>query len=573
MGWGFRKSIKIAPGVRINLSKKGVSASLGTKGFTYNTRGRVTASIPGTGIRYTQNLNSRRSSGRLDPRLTGATSIDSNSAARLSNREQATKDFAELLQNRLIDTLRRYFLSHGIYVAHEDIAEAATLDDHQEFLNGIAGDLEVTSRAIRLAVDIGTISLAEKEKAMRALYDVEKQCSEHAGDHEGLDAAANTLSTAIAQWPARPALLWPFIICVVGWLIMSSGNLSLGGAIVAGTLLYGFFKIRTFSRQKSQSKAEIDEANRQFSLRVLTEVTPRPAFVAPADPTRAKAWILGFIVALLVSSALVRSHEEGKTEVASSVESPAKAQNISAENTTNKRTNSNQNAKNNENSKGIPGYGWLQGKHPADVINDARFKAAFYGVSASDWKKIAERLYVSDKDGIQRKNGHYFSEGCKAHFCGSDIAAFSIDETTGKGTIVYKETTDYAANKAIAKGFGWPDASLEGSPIVAWLASNGMSVSKDQPKAAEAPPVQKTSFDCNKARSYAEKLICQDPELAQYDRELADEFAKAKLAANDQTALKTHARQAWNYRETACRDRECLIRWYVDEKIALKEFQ
>ncbi|MFM0300251.1 DUF4236 domain-containing protein [Paraburkholderia sediminicola] len=36
MGWGFRKSIKIAPGIRINLSKSGISASLGGKGFTYN---------------------------------------------------------------------------------------------------------------------------------------------------------------------------------------------------------------------------------------------------------------------------------------------------------------------------------------------------------------------------------------------------------------------------------------------------------------------------------------------------------------------------------------------------------
>lgn len=101
MGWGFRKSIKIAPGVRINLSKKGVSASLGTKGLTYNTRGRVTASIPGSGIRYTQNLNSRKSSGRQDPRLKGSTSIDPDGIVRLSKREQATRDFVDRLQSRL----------------------------------------------------------------------------------------------------------------------------------------------------------------------------------------------------------------------------------------------------------------------------------------------------------------------------------------------------------------------------------------------------------------------------------------------------------------------------------------
>ena len=60
MGWGFRKSIDVAPRIRINLSKSGVSTSIGVKGFTYNTRGRLTASVPGTGIRLTQNLKAVR---------------------------------------------------------------------------------------------------------------------------------------------------------------------------------------------------------------------------------------------------------------------------------------------------------------------------------------------------------------------------------------------------------------------------------------------------------------------------------------------------------------------------------
>lgn len=31
MGWGFRKSFKIAPGVRLNLSKRDIGASVGVK--------------------------------------------------------------------------------------------------------------------------------------------------------------------------------------------------------------------------------------------------------------------------------------------------------------------------------------------------------------------------------------------------------------------------------------------------------------------------------------------------------------------------------------------------------------
>ena len=64
MGWRFRKSFKIAPGVRLNFGKKGGSISFGTKGFrtTFSTSGRTTTSfgIPGTGLSYSMSTGSKR---------------------------------------------------------------------------------------------------------------------------------------------------------------------------------------------------------------------------------------------------------------------------------------------------------------------------------------------------------------------------------------------------------------------------------------------------------------------------------------------------------------------------------
>ena len=62
MGFRFRKSIKIIPGVRLNLSKSGISTSLGGKGATVNIgkRSRATIGIPGTGISYVQPLTGKR---------------------------------------------------------------------------------------------------------------------------------------------------------------------------------------------------------------------------------------------------------------------------------------------------------------------------------------------------------------------------------------------------------------------------------------------------------------------------------------------------------------------------------
>ena len=62
MGFRFRKSIKLFPGVRINLSKSGISTSIGRPGATINIseRGtRTTVGIPGTGLSYSEKISGR----------------------------------------------------------------------------------------------------------------------------------------------------------------------------------------------------------------------------------------------------------------------------------------------------------------------------------------------------------------------------------------------------------------------------------------------------------------------------------------------------------------------------------
>jgi hypothetical protein len=53
----FRRSFRVVPGVRLNLSKTGVSTSIGRRGlwFTLGPRDtRSTAGLPGTGVSYTE---------------------------------------------------------------------------------------------------------------------------------------------------------------------------------------------------------------------------------------------------------------------------------------------------------------------------------------------------------------------------------------------------------------------------------------------------------------------------------------------------------------------------------------
>lgn len=62
MGFRFRKSIRLLPGVRLNMSKTGVSASVGRRGMTLNIgrgKAKTTVGIPGTGISYSSTSPTR----------------------------------------------------------------------------------------------------------------------------------------------------------------------------------------------------------------------------------------------------------------------------------------------------------------------------------------------------------------------------------------------------------------------------------------------------------------------------------------------------------------------------------
>lgn len=62
MGFRFRKSVKIIPGVRLNFSKSGVSTTLGGRGASLNIKhGRktkMTVGVPGTGLSYSEHFGS-----------------------------------------------------------------------------------------------------------------------------------------------------------------------------------------------------------------------------------------------------------------------------------------------------------------------------------------------------------------------------------------------------------------------------------------------------------------------------------------------------------------------------------
>ena len=122
MGLKFRKSFKVAPGVKVNLNKKSTSVTFGGKGVhkTYSSSGKKTTSvgIPGTGAYYTTSSgggsgskkpssHKRISTDNLDPILTEDLSFQNNVADGSS----------ASLDKFTTDSLKRYKITSAILSA------------------------------------------------------------------------------------------------------------------------------------------------------------------------------------------------------------------------------------------------------------------------------------------------------------------------------------------------------------------------------------------------------------------------------------------------------------------------
>ncbi|SMC59801.1 Protein of unknown function [Oscillospiraceae bacterium] len=115
MGLNFRKSITILPGVRLNLSKSGVSASFGKKGMrqSISTSGRATTTlgIPGTGVYYTKQTNVKKLAGGLKDKFTGKKTDTKK------EQKEEKKSSSKTIDNAQIEANKQQVEEYEAYVA------------------------------------------------------------------------------------------------------------------------------------------------------------------------------------------------------------------------------------------------------------------------------------------------------------------------------------------------------------------------------------------------------------------------------------------------------------------------
>jgi uncharacterized protein len=82
------------------------------------------------------------------------------------------------------------------------------------------------------------------------------------------------------------------------------------------------------------------------------------------------------------------------------------------------------------------------------------------------------------------------------------------------------------------------------------------------------PWARAATFDCNKASTFVEKVICSDSRLTSMDDQLGRLYKDALAASSNIAALKTE-QKAWLSSRNQCKDSDCIMKAYTDRISAL----
>lgn len=145
------------------------------------------------------------------------------------------------------------------------------------------------------------------------------------------------------------------------------------------------------------------------------------------------------------------------------------------------------------------------------------------------------------------------------------LLALSV-ASCGKQEVTYDPTALGFSNKdemnaAFAKGYHSKQKLLE---MTAQTQSSPPPVTSAQPATERVSP----SFDCAKAGSSQEKLVCADNDLAKLDMELHQAYLKARDASETKDVVLAEQRAWIKNRFNVCADKACLTAAYgsrIDE--------
>lgn len=190
------------------------------------------------------------------------------------------------------------------------------------------------------------------------------------------------------------------------------------------------------------------------------------------------------------------------------------------------------------------------GGHYAQLALDGGFADQ---TSRLELRKRAEFLYL---DSLATYTSAYGQAHEKSRFAADGLAAVRQQTSVQAGVATAVPVASVVPQAPVAKKLLQPsNVSIRKVEIAkaAWPAAQAQS-------AAIRP---EPGFDCTRTRTASEKMVCSDAELFQRNHELAQVYARAKNATADPASFRRQHDLEWSRRESICRDRGCLLRWYA----------
>lgn len=103
------------------------------------------------------------------------------------------------------------------------------------------------------------------------------------------------------------------------------------------------------------------------------------------------------------------------------------------------------------------------------------------------------------------------------------------------------------------------EPATQSAPARAPEAKEAPAIVATAPTTPEKPVIE-ASFDCGKAASKIEKLICSSPQTADADKQLAAAYSAAKAKSSDINALKAQQVEWMKQERNPCTDSTCLLK-------------
>jgi uncharacterized protein YecT (DUF1311 family) len=135
----------------------------------------------------------------------------------------------------------------------------------------------------------------------------------------------------------------------------------------------------------------------------------------------------------------------------------------------------------------------------------------------------------------------------------------AVEAPNSSGAVADATTTTTPAEQAASQT---PAVAVQPASVANASASAPQAVAEEAMSPAKRVPSAAivASFDCTKASSQIETLICSSPETADADRRLAAAYSAARSKSSDPSALKVDQRNWLTTERNACTDAACLTK-------------